>query len=95
MSIFKDCSENAAVESFIVDLNVGQFIELDKSLYSNLNEVVIAVDAPIRTETYTTLPNTRYFIEPPCGCFSLIQRDVEVLSTTYTWENIILKKDSY
>lgn len=92
VSIFEDCSSTTSTQSFIINVLTGALLELDKSLYSNLDNIIIAVDAPIKTASYSTIPTARHYIEPPCGCFSLIQRDVERKDTTVTWDDIVLKK---
>lgn len=94
VSTFLNCAATDAVQSFIVDLTSNIFIDLDVSNYSNQNEILVVIDAPIKTATYSTLPNTRYYIEPPCGCFSVLQRDVEILNTTFSWDSITIKKVS-
>ena len=92
VSTFTNCAATASTECFIVDLDDGLIQELDNSMYGGANKILIAIDAPIRTASYTVAPNTRYFIEPPCGCFSLIRRPYEYLNTTVSWSALQLLK---
>lgn len=92
VSILETCSSTAATESYIVDLTVGKVIEIDQTNYSGASSVIIAIDAPIRTETYSSGTTTRYFIEPPCGCFSVTKRDYEIDDYTISWDSIDLVK---
>lgn len=96
-TIYKSCSDFTVLGGGIIDTAQGVFTELDVSSFPNT--FLIAIDAPITTEsiedTCSPFPigdNTVYKIVPPCGCFSIFTRDIEYSEVEVTWTKIILDK---
>lgn len=91
VSIFTNCSVSGDLPSYsriISDTtstnDFNKFIELDSADFGGVNaDFYIAIDSPIKTSTVGL--NTVYTLTPPCGCFSIYQRDVrEVVQINYT-----------
>lgn len=90
LTFYNDCSDTSSI-------SVYDTIVHDISLYNDPNKMVlldatdfpsgnfyVAIDAPIRTRTLTSSAVV-HTITPPCGCFSVYQRDAEhVYENTYT-----------
>ena len=94
--IYDDCTTPVEITGAIVDLDLGTLVTLDISSYPET--FIIAVDTKITSEVVPTvcgdiLTNREvFYITPPCGCFSIYQRPVEVISTTIEWNEIQLRK---
>ena len=71
-----------AITCNIVDLSLGEIIELNRADFSS-DEVYIAIDTPIENNA------ALYYLPPSgCGCFSVLQRPVEILSYTISYFSV-------
>lgn len=96
-TIYKSCTDLTVLGGGIVDLTVGLLIPIDITAFPTLNTLIVAIDAPIVTETVPITcggaeTHIAYKVVPPCGCFSVWTRDVENISVTVSWSSIILEK---
>jgi len=95
-TIYKSCSDFTVLGGGIVDIAVGEFLELDVTAFPNT--FLIAIDAPITTELIDNIcasaisTTTVYKVVPPCGCFSIFTRSIENKEVEVTWTKIILNK---
>lgn len=93
ITTFNDCTTNTHTSSEIVDLNVGELIELDLADYPS-GEVFIAVDSPINTKVI--LSGTVHIVSPPCGCFAVVSRSPQCSTRIVTLTNpVFSKRESY
>jgi hypothetical protein len=92
--IYDDCSSPTELGGAIVDLDSGSLETIDITTFPNT--FYIAVDTKITSSSEVVVcddpPVTIYYVTPPCGCFSMYQRDIEYESVTISWESIIMSK---
>lgn len=84
-SVFTACSATADSESVIIDITTGEFTILDITSYPDT--FYVAVEAPIVETT-----NLKYRTAPPCGCYSVLTRDLTPTSVEVSFDNIIFEK---
>lgn len=84
-SIFSGCSATVAATSAIINTTAGAFTILDVSAYPDV--FYVAIEAPIVETT-----NLKYRTAPPCGCYSILTRDLTPTSIEASFDNIIFEK---
>jgi hypothetical protein len=94
--IYDDCNTPTQITGGIVNLDNGVLVTLDTTAYPDT--FIIAIDAKITQATVPTdcsdvLTNRNvYYVTPPCGCFSVYQRQAEAISVTVSWDSIEMRK---
>lgn len=94
--VYTGCTTPTELTGGIVDLNTGSLVTLDVTTYPE--NFIIVVDTKITnylipTNCSDTLTERIvYLISPPCGCFGIYQREVEVESITISWSSIKMRK---
>lgn len=93
-TIYDKCSSPTQLGGGIVDLDQGYLNVIDISSFPNTFFVVI--------DTMITSATIRYdcdlgdeqvfYVTPPCGCFSVFQRDIEYKAVQVSWESIQMEK---
>jgi len=86
-SVFTDCSAATPTVSKIIQTNTGDLSIIDSSSLPSV--FYIAVEAPIVATT-----NAKYIVAPPCACYSVLTRDLNVLSNQITFDSIVFEKVS-
>lgn len=99
-TIYDNCSSYTVLGGEIVNTSTGTLTILNTTSFPD--NFIIAIDAPITTEnidddcTTPVTPIVVYKIVPPCGCFSILTRDIETKEVEVSWSKIILNKiESY
>lgn len=94
VSVFKSCSDSTAISVYTTIVKNLERSELDsifliyKSDFSN-GKAYIAIDSPIRRRSVGG--STKYTLMPPCGCFSVYNREPE-LSRRVSFEKMTFGK---
>lgn len=95
-TIYDDCSGTTQLGGGIVDIISGHIIVLDVTTFPSSFYVVIDTKittigvATDCTDSLTERPV--YYVTPPCGCFSVYQRNPEAKSIEVGWDSIELRK---
>lgn len=84
-SIFANCSSTAPLLTNIISTSTGTITLNNISTYPD--SFYIAVEAPIVATT-----NSKYRTAPPCGCFSIYTRDLQVTGDIVTFDSMIFQK---
>jgi uncharacterized delta-60 repeat protein len=84
-SIFNDCGDTAAVSSTVIDTTEGEKVIVDTTLLGDT--FYVAIESPI-IET----PNSKYAVAPPCGCFSIYTRNLNVQSQHISYTGLVFDK---
>lgn len=95
-TIFDNCTDLNELGGAIIDTSTGVLSVIDTTTYPD--EFIVAIDAPIQAEIIDTncatpiVTDTVFKIVPPCGCFSILTRDVEYESVEVSWDTININK---
>ncbi len=94
--IYDDCNTPTQITGGIVNLDSGLLLTLDVTAYPE--DFIIAIDTKIVTEVVREVCDDPlsnrfvHYLSPPCGCFSVYQRNVEPTSVTISWSEIQMRK---
>lgn len=93
-NIYTKCSSPVHLGGAIVDLDAGHIEVIDISAFPNSFYIVVdsIIDSRNVVVTCASPAVTVYYVVPPCGCFSIYQRDIEYASATISWDEITLTK---
>lgn len=91
-STYNECTSSNSIDSGIFSSSTGTIIKLQRVNYTS-DTIFIAIDTQLRVRTITTNNSGGssidvYTLRPPCGCYHIVQRPVEVERTEFTFSNI-------
>lgn len=86
---------NELIGGSIISTTSGVLTILDVSTFPST--FIVAIDAPIETDNIKVscpAPSLKivYKVNPPCGCFTLLTKDIEYKEIQVSWDSIILDK---
>lgn len=91
-STYQNCNSTNSINSGIFSVASGLIVKLNRADY-NSDNILVAFEAPFRFRNIVTnnsggSPIDTYTITPPCGCFHLGKRSIEIESTKVTFSKI-------
>jgi len=95
-STFNSCNSNTSVESSIFNVNQGFITTLQRVNYAS-DKVLVILESPFRFRNIITNNSGGnsvdvYTITPPCSCVHVVQRDIEIARTIFTFSLLTFYK---
>lgn len=101
-TFYSNCGSTTSIDGGIVNTADGVVLVMDDLSTYPTDYFYVAIDTPYRTIAVPIncgtpeVTLTKYILTPPCGCYGILTRNVEVKEKTITWESIkIDKKETY
>lgn len=87
ISFYTSCVIGApSIPSQLVNLDTGALISLTRADFGQ-DIVYVAIDS-----RYVSVSPTEYYIDPPCGCFGVLQRPIEYTTSSIAYADVIFNK---